>query len=188
MNNVRGDIIHGGTLFAPTTGQIIVILLPSMCVLLLFSACPLGQSDIITVALKVAPRERSLANVLSPVALRERPLANVLYGGPGGRATRRCLCDDDDATIDDGDATIDDGDATIDDDDATIDDDDATIDDDDDDATIDDDDATIYDGDANAHSARGTGQYAPPGARRHAGRHAPNRTPHVHLYTFKWST
>ena len=36
------------------------------------------------------------------------------YGGPGGPATRRCLCDDDDA-----DATIDDGDATIDDDDAT---------------------------------------------------------------------
>ena len=51
------------------------------------------------------------------------------YGGPGGRATRRCLCDDDDATIDDDDATIDDGDATIDDGDATIDDDDATIDD-----------------------------------------------------------
>ena len=50
------------------------------------------------------------------------------YGGPGGRATRRCLCDDDDATIDDGEATIDDGDATIDDGDATIDDDDATID------------------------------------------------------------
>ena len=33
-----------------------------------------------------------------------------IYGGPGGRATRRCLCDDDDATIDDDDATIDDGD------------------------------------------------------------------------------
>ena len=49
------------------------------------------------------------------------PLARS-YGGPGGRATRRCLCDDDDATIDDDDATIDDGDATIDDDDATIDD------------------------------------------------------------------
>ena len=47
---------------------------------------------------------------------------SVQYGGPGGRATRRCLCDDDDATIDDDDATIDDGDATIDDDDATIDD------------------------------------------------------------------
>ena len=31
------------------------------------------------------------------------------YGGPGGRAMRRCPCDDDDATIDDGDATIDDG-------------------------------------------------------------------------------
>ena len=31
-----------------------------------------------------------------------------LYGGPGGRATRRCLCDDGDATIDDDDATIDD--------------------------------------------------------------------------------
>ena len=29
------------------------------------------------------------------------------YGGPGGRATRRCLCDDDDATIDDGDASDD---------------------------------------------------------------------------------
>ena len=53
----------------------------------------------------------------------------VHYGGPGGRATRRCLCDDDDATIDDDDATIDDDDATIDDGDATIDDGDATIDD-----------------------------------------------------------
>ena len=52
-----------------------------------------------------------------------------MYGGPGGRATRRCLCDDDDATIDDDDATIDDGDATIDNGDATIDDGDATIDD-----------------------------------------------------------
>ena len=31
-----------------------------------------------TVALKVAPREHSLANVLSTVALRERSLANVL--------------------------------------------------------------------------------------------------------------
>ena len=31
-----------------------------------------------------------------------------LYGGPGGRATRRCLCDDGNATIDDDDATIDD--------------------------------------------------------------------------------
>ena len=30
------------------------------------------------------------------------------YGGPGGRATRRCLRDDDDATIDDDDVTIDD--------------------------------------------------------------------------------
>ena len=49
------------------------------------------------------------------------------YGGPGGRATRRCLCDDDDATIDDGDATIDDDDATIDDGDATIDDGDDTV-------------------------------------------------------------
>ena len=39
----------------------------------------------------------------------------VYYGAPGGRATRRCLCDDDDATIDDDDATIDDDDATIDD-------------------------------------------------------------------------
>ena len=37
------------------------------------------------------------------------------YRGPGGHATRRCLCDDDDATIDDGDATIDDDDAMIDD-------------------------------------------------------------------------
>ena len=46
------------------------------------------------------------------------------YGGPGGRATRQCLCDDGDATIDDDDATIDDDDATIDDGDATIDDDD----------------------------------------------------------------
>ena len=34
------------------------------------------------------------------------------YGGPGGRATRRCQCDDDDATVDDDDATIDDGDST----------------------------------------------------------------------------
>ena len=50
----------------------------------------------------------------------------LLYGGPGGRATRRCLCDDDDATIDDGDATIDDDDAIIDDGDATIDDGDAS--------------------------------------------------------------
>ena len=40
---------------------------------------------------------------------------------------RRCLCDDDDATIDDDDATIDDDDATIDDDDATIDDGDVII-------------------------------------------------------------
>ena len=48
--------------------------------------------------------------------------SSVIYGGPGGRATRRCLCDDDDAPIDDDDATIDDDDAMIDDDDATIDD------------------------------------------------------------------
>ena len=38
-----------------------------------------------------------------------------LYGGPGGRAMQRCLCDDGDATIDNDDATIDDDDATIDD-------------------------------------------------------------------------
>ena len=44
----------------------------------------------------------------------------ILYGGPGGRATRRRLCDDDDASIDDDDATIDNGDATIDDGDAII--------------------------------------------------------------------
>ena len=75
--------------------------------------------------------------------------------------------DDDDATIDDDDTTIDDGDATIDDDNATIDDDDATI--DDGDATIDDGDVSD---DANAHTARGTGQYTPPGAHRHAGHHA----------------
>ena len=68
------------------------------------------------------------------------------YGGPGGRATRRCLCDDGDATIDDDDASINDDDATIDEDDATIDDGDAKI--DDDDATTDDGDATIDDGDA----------------------------------------
>ena len=61
-----------------------------------------------------------------------------IYGGPRGRVTRRCLCDDDDATIDDDDATIDNDDATI-----------------DGDATIDDDDASD---DANAHTARGTGQ------------------------------
>ena len=34
------------------------------------------------------------------------------YGGPGGRATRRCLCDDGDAMIDDDDASIDDDDAS----------------------------------------------------------------------------
>ena len=82
--------------------------------------------------------------------------------------------DNDNVTIDNDDATIDDDNATIDDDNATIDDDDATI--DDDDATINDDDATIDDGDAiddaNAHTARGTGQYTPPGARCHAGHHA----------------
>ena len=54
---------------------------------------------------------------------------------------------------------------------ATID--DATI--DNDDVTIDDDDATIDDGNAsdnaNAHTVRGTGQYTPPGTRRHAGHH-----------------
>ena len=53
---------------------------------------------------------------------------------------------------------------------------------DDDDATIDDGDATIDDGDAsddaNAHSARGTGQYAPPGVRRHAGHHTTPPTVH----------
>ena len=74
------------------------------------------------------------------------------YGGPGGRATRRCPCDDDDAT-DDGDRRwkmavrrwrCDDDDATTDDGDATKD--DATT--DDGDATIDDHDATIDDGDA----------------------------------------
>ena len=68
--------------------------------------------------------------------------------------------DDDDAMIDDDDAMIDDGDATIDDDDASD--------------------------DANTHTACGTGQYAPPGARRHAGHHA--TPPTVHLCTFKWST
>ena len=88
-------------------------------------------------------------------------------------------------TIDDGDATIDNDDATIDDGDATIDDGDATI--DDDDATIDDGDATIDDGDvnddANAHTARGTGQYTPPGARRHAGHHAtPPTVNHTYMY------
>ena len=86
-------------------------------------------------------------------------------------------------TIDDDNATIDNDDATIDDDDATIDDDDATI--ENDDATIDDDDATIDDGDAsddaNAHTARGTGQYTPPGARRHAGHHATPPTVN-HMY------
>ena len=56
-------------------------------------------------------------------------LGSHWYGGPGGRATRRCLCDDDDAMIDDGDATIDNDDATIGDGDATVDDGDATIDD-----------------------------------------------------------
>ena len=59
-----------------------------------------------------------------------------MYGSPGGRATRRCLSDDDDVTIDDDDATIDDDDATIDDGDASD--------------------------DANAHTARGTG----PGLKR----------------------
>ena len=33
-----------------------------------------------------------------------------IYGGPGGHVTRRCLCDDGDATIDDDDAMIDDDD------------------------------------------------------------------------------
>ena len=79
-----------------------------------------------------------------------------MYGGPGGRATRRCLCDNGDATIDDDDALIDDDDAMIDDNDASIDDDDATI-----------DNGNVSD-DANAHTVRGTGQYVPPGARRHA--------------------
>ena len=58
------------------------------------------------------------------------------YGGPGGRATRRCLCDDSDVTIDNDDATIDDGNATIDDGDASD--------------------------DANAHTAHGAGQYTLP--------------------------
>ena len=65
-------------------------------------------------------RERELGD--GRRGIRREDMGMVSYGGPGGRATRRCLCDDDDATIDDGDATIDDGDATIDDDDATIDD------------------------------------------------------------------
>ena len=43
-------------------------------------------------------------------------LGETSYGGPEGRATRRCVCDDNDATIEDGESTIDD-----DDDDATID-------------------------------------------------------------------
>ena len=33
---------------------------------------------------------------------------------------RRCLCDDNDATVDDNDATVDDGDATVDEGDATV--------------------------------------------------------------------
>ena len=79
---------------------------------------------------------------------------------------RRCLCDDDDATIDDGDATIDDDNVMIDDDNVMIDDGNASD-------------------DANAHTACGTEQYAPT---YRTPCHAPNRTPHVQLYTFKWST
>ena len=71
---------------------------------------------------------------------------------------RRCLCDDGDATIDDDDASIDDDDATIDDGDASD--------------------------DANAHTARGTRQYALPSARRHAGHHAtPPTINHTYMYT-----
>ena len=67
-------------------------------------------------------------------------------------------------------ATMDDGDATIDDDDATIDDGDASD-------------------DANAHTARGTEQYAHRArAAMRTPRHASNLTPHIHLCTFKWST
>ena len=41
------------------------------------------------------------------------------YGGPGGRAMRRCLCANVDVTVDDVDVTIDDDDVTVDDDDVT---------------------------------------------------------------------
>ena len=54
-------------------------------------------------------------------------IARKRYGGPGGRATRRCLCDDGDATIDDDDTSIDDDDGTTDNADVTIDDGDAII-------------------------------------------------------------
>ena len=94
----------------------------------------------------------------SPLVMQEKSLP---YGGPGGRATRRCLCDD--------------GDATIGDDDATIDDDDATIDDgvDDGEATIDDDDAMIDDGDAIIYQLSNT-------VITHA--RAPDRTPRPHKF------
>ena len=42
------------------------------------------------------------------------------YGGPGGRAMRRCLCSNVDVTVDDVDVTIDDDDVTVDDDDVTF--------------------------------------------------------------------
>ena len=88
-------------------------------------------------------------------------LSSTFYGGPGGRATRRCLCDDDDAPIDDDDATIDDDDATI----------------DDGDATIDDGDATIDDGDAIIYQVSNT-------VITHA--RAPDRTPHHALIYSTW--
>ena len=55
------------------------------------------------------------------------------YGGPGGRAMRRCLCANVDVTVDNVDVTVDDDDVhvTVDYDDVTIDDDDVTVDDDD---------------------------------------------------------
>ena len=69
---------------------------------------------------------------------------------------RRCLCNDGDATIDNDDAVIDDDNATIDSGDAGD--------------------------DANAHTAHSTGQYTPPGTRRHAGHHT---TPPTIKHTVK---
>ena len=43
-----------------------------------------------------------------------------MYGGPGGRAMRRCLSANVDVTVDDVDVTIDDDDVTVDDDDVTF--------------------------------------------------------------------
>ena len=43
----------------------------------------------------------------------QQVVAGITYGGPGGRAMRRCQCDDVDVMVDDRDVTVDYRDVTM---------------------------------------------------------------------------